>query len=66
MERFIEDEEVGGFDESTGEEAETLFTAADAEEGAVFQMLDAEAAHPQQTGLALFRTRTDVEAHAVM
>lgn len=66
VERFVEDEEVGGFDESAGEEAEALLAAGHTEEGAVCEVVDAEASHPGETGLALLGTRTNVEPYAVV
>ena len=66
VEGFVEDEQIRRFDEGTCQEAETLFAAADAEERAVGQVLDAEASHPHEARLALFRARTHIEPHAVV
>ena len=66
VEGLVEDEEVGGFDEGAGEEAEALFAAGHAKEGAVCEVVDAEASHPGETGLALLGTRTNVESNAVV
>ena len=66
VERFVEDEEVGGFDEGAGEEAETLLAAGHTKEGAVCEVVDVEASHPGEAGLALLGTRTNVEPNAVV
>ena len=62
VEGLVEDEEVGGFDEGAGEEAEALRAAGHTEEGAVCEGVDAETSHPGETGLALLGPRTNVES----
>ena len=66
VEGLVEDEKVGGLDEGAGEEAEALLAAGHAKEGAVCEVVDAEASHPGETGLALLGTRTNVESNAVV
>lgn len=66
VEGLVEDEEIGGFDEGAGEEAEALLAAGHTEEGAFCEVVDAEASHPGETGLALLGTRTNVESYAVV
>ena len=66
VEGLVEDEEVGGFDEGAGEEAEALLTAGHSKEGAVCEVVDVEASHPGEAGLALLGTRTNVEPNAVV
>lgn len=48
VEGLIEDEEVGVFDEGTGEEYEALLAAGELEEGAVGEVTDAEDVHPEE------------------
>ena len=66
MEGFVEDEQVRGFYEGSSQETKTLLATADAEKGAVRQMLDAEASHPRKTGLALLGAGSDVEPYTVV
>ena len=65
MQGFVEDEEFGVFDESPGQEAEALLTAAEAKERCVGHLFDAEDMHPSQAGSSPLWTRTDIESDGV-
>ena len=65
VEGLVEDEQFGVLDKGSGQEAEALLAAAQAQKGVVRQMVDTEDAHPAETGVALLGTRTYVETHGV-
>ena len=66
VEGFVEDEEVGRFDESSRQEAEALFAAAHVQEHPVGQMLNAENAHPGEAGLPLLGPWTYIQPYTIV
>ena len=66
MQGFVEDEQRRILDEGTSQEAQTLFATRKGEEHAVAQVLDAEDAHPEETGRNLVGARTLVETYRIV
>ena len=65
MKGFVENEEIGRFDEGSRQQYQALFATRHLEELTISQMLDAKGFHPFQATLFLHLRRTGVETNGI-